>query len=72
MEVRKSGILRTIPLLITICLFSFPAYAQYSGGSEAAKGISGNVRGETGVIQIWSFRDDEAGDCYDAAMWKVA
>ncbi len=34
--VRNSRVLRTIPLLITICLFNIPAYAQYSGGSEAA------------------------------------
>ncbi|MHC4537705.1 MAG: hypothetical protein ACYS6K_27550 [Planctomycetota bacterium] len=33
MEVRKSGILRAIPLLITICLVSFPAYAKYGGGN---------------------------------------
>jgi len=26
-------ILRTIILLITICLFTFPAYAKYSGGT---------------------------------------
>jgi hypothetical protein len=31
-KVRNSGILRTIPLLITICSLSFPAYAQYGGG----------------------------------------
>ncbi len=30
------------------------------------------MRGETGVIPIWSSRDEEAGDCYEAAMWKVA
>ena len=33
MELRKSGILRTIPLFIIICLFSFPVYAKYSGGT---------------------------------------
>ena len=33
MEVRKSGFLRTIPLLITILFLSFPAYAKYSGGT---------------------------------------
>ena len=32
-EVRKSGILRIIPLLITIFSLSFPAYAQYGGGT---------------------------------------
>src|SRR4030042_6200214 len=30
---RNSQIMRTIPLLIAICLFSFPVYAQYSGGT---------------------------------------
>jgi hypothetical protein len=29
----NSRVLRTIPLLITICLFSFPIYAQYGGGT---------------------------------------
>ncbi|MHC4534640.1 MAG: GLUG motif-containing protein, partial [Planctomycetota bacterium] len=33
MEVRKLGFLQAIPLLITICLISLPAYAKYSGGS---------------------------------------
>ena len=33
MEVRKSGILRTIPSLIAIFSLSFPAYAKYNGGS---------------------------------------
>ena len=33
MDVRKSGILQTIPLLITIFSLSFPAQAQYGGGS---------------------------------------
>ena len=33
MEVRKSGLLRTIPLLITILSLCFPAYAKYSGGN---------------------------------------
>lgn len=33
MEVRKSGFLLTIPLLITIFSISLPVYAQYSGGS---------------------------------------
>jgi hypothetical protein len=37
MEVKKSVILRTIPLLITICLFSFPVQAQYGGGSGTAE-----------------------------------
>ncbi|MHC4707112.1 MAG: GLUG motif-containing protein, partial [Planctomycetota bacterium] len=32
-EVRKSGILRIIPLLIAVCIFSIPAYAKYGGGS---------------------------------------
>jgi len=31
--VRKSQALRTIPLLVTICLFSFPVYAKYGGGT---------------------------------------
>jgi len=30
---RNSQFLRTISLLVTICLFSFPAQAQYSGGT---------------------------------------
>ncbi|MBW7988476.1 MAG: hypothetical protein FVQ84_00410 [Planctomycetes bacterium] len=30
---RNSGILRAIPLLIIICLFSFPVQAQYGGGT---------------------------------------
>ncbi len=33
MEVRNSGFLQVIPLLITICFLSYPAYAKYSGGS---------------------------------------
>jgi len=37
-EVRKSGVLRTIPLLITICILSFPAYAKYSGGMGEPNG----------------------------------
>jgi hypothetical protein len=32
-EVRNSRVLRAIPLLITVCLFSFPAQAKYSGGT---------------------------------------
>ena len=32
-EVITSRILRTIPLLIAVCFLSFPAYAQYGGGS---------------------------------------
>jgi hypothetical protein len=32
-EVRKSGFLRAIPLLITIFSLSFPTYAQYGGGT---------------------------------------
>ena len=32
-EVITSRILRTIPLLISVCIFSFPAHAQYGGGS---------------------------------------
>jgi hypothetical protein len=35
-EVRNSGFLRIIPLLITICSLSFPIYAKYSGGSGTA------------------------------------
>jgi len=31
----NSRILRTIRLLIAICLLSFPAYAKYGGGSGA-------------------------------------
>ena len=30
---RNSRVLRIISLLVTICLFSFPAYAKYSGGT---------------------------------------
>ncbi len=30
---RNSRVLRTIPLLIALCLVSMPAYAQYSGGT---------------------------------------
>jgi hypothetical protein len=30
---RYSPVLRAIPLLISVCLFSFPAYAKYSGGT---------------------------------------
>ncbi|MHC4532585.1 MAG: GLUG motif-containing protein, partial [Planctomycetota bacterium] len=37
MEVRKSGILRTIPLLITIYSLSFSAQAKYGGGSGTAE-----------------------------------
>jgi hypothetical protein len=33
MKSRNSGILRTISCLITICSFSFPIYAKYSGGT---------------------------------------
>jgi hypothetical protein len=33
MEVRKSGFLQVIPLLITIFLYSFPAQAKYGGGT---------------------------------------
>ena len=33
MEVRKSGFRQAIPLIIAISLISFPAYAQYSGGT---------------------------------------
>ncbi|MHC4584854.1 MAG: hypothetical protein ACYS3N_10005 [Planctomycetota bacterium] len=33
MEVRKSGFLRTIPLLIAVCFVSLSAKAQYGGGS---------------------------------------
>ncbi|MHC4559123.1 MAG: GLUG motif-containing protein [Planctomycetota bacterium] len=33
MEVRNLRILRTIPILILICLFSFPAQAKYGGGT---------------------------------------
>jgi len=36
MTARHSRILQTIPLLITIGLLSFPAHAQYSGGSGTA------------------------------------
>ena len=36
MEVRRSGILRIILLLIAFCIFSFPAYAQYGGDSGMA------------------------------------
>jgi hypothetical protein len=32
-EVRKPGFLRAIPILITVFSLSFPAYAQYSGGT---------------------------------------
>ena len=32
-EVRKSGVLRTIPLLITIFSLSFPVYAKCSVGT---------------------------------------
>lgn len=28
---KNSRVLRVIPLLITICIFSLPAYAKYSG-----------------------------------------
>ena len=37
-EVRESGILQTIPLLITICILSFPAYAKYSGEMGESNG----------------------------------
>jgi len=37
-EVRESGILRTIPLLITICILSFPAYAKYGGEMGESNG----------------------------------
>jgi len=33
MEARKSRILRTIPLLIVVCLIAFPAQAKYGGGT---------------------------------------
>ena len=36
MEVRKLGIWRTIPVLITICLFNFPAHSKHSSGSGIA------------------------------------
>ena len=35
-EIKNSRIPRTISLLVTICLFSLPAYAKYSGGSGMA------------------------------------
>ena len=37
MEVRNSGVLRTIPLMIAVCFVSFPAQAQYGGGSGTAE-----------------------------------
>ncbi len=37
LEVRKSGILGTIPLLITVVFLSFPVYAQYGGGNGTAE-----------------------------------
>ena len=36
MEVRKSGFLQVIPLLIAIFYLSYPAYGKYSGGSGTA------------------------------------
>jgi len=33
MTAKNSKMLRTIPLLITICLFIFPAQAKYGGGT---------------------------------------
>ncbi|MCX5646559.1 MAG: hypothetical protein NTZ17_18050 [Phycisphaerae bacterium] len=36
MSVKHFPILRTIPLLIAVCLVSFPAYAKYGGGSGTA------------------------------------
>ena len=42
------------------------------GGSDVAEGSTGNVRGETGLLMIWRSRDDEAGACYEVAIWKVA
>jgi len=32
-KAENSKIIRTITVLITICSFSFPAYAKYSGGT---------------------------------------
>jgi len=37
-EVRKSGFLRTISLLITILSLSFPVYAKYSGSTGEPNG----------------------------------
>ena len=36
MMLRNSRVLRAIPLLIAVCFVSFPAQAQYGGGSGAA------------------------------------
>ncbi len=36
MTARYSRILRTIPFIILVCLFSLPAFAKYSGGSGTA------------------------------------
>ncbi|MGD8500339.1 MAG: GLUG motif-containing protein, partial [Phycisphaerales bacterium] len=37
MDVRKSRILRTIPLFIAVCLLSLPAQAKYAGGTGVAE-----------------------------------
>ena len=37
-EVRESGILRKIPLLNTICILNFLAYAKYSGEMGESNG----------------------------------
>jgi len=38
MAAKKSRIWRAILLLIVVCLFSFPAYAKYSGGTGEPNG----------------------------------
>ena len=55
-RVIMSGILRTIPLLITICSFSFSAYAQYgdTGEPNNPSPADGSIHEDTLVCLVWS------------------
>ena len=64
---RNSRILRTITLLITICLFIFPAYAKYDGGTS--KTTAEMQTASTFLDAGWDFVDETTNGTED--IWWI-
>jgi len=79
MTVSNSLILRTVPLLIAVCLISFPAYAKYGGGTRGPNDpyqIATAADGSFWCGQGCDLTDDGSVDFHDlkefAQNWLAA
>jgi hypothetical protein len=67
MEVITSRILRIIPLLVAVCLFSLPAYAKYGGGTGET--TTEMQTSSTFLKTGWDFMDETANGTED--IWWI-